>query len=273
MHRTDYHPLPRPVLRGLVVATVASTALAAASAASALTVSALPGATAGSQVTGVYRIAQTTAAGRMMVTHALVCNGSVKEIHTRNGGSGWLARKAGSTTVKVSTQHFDTLIALAGVDKNVTTLAAAVKNQFLSLCGGSDGASVGSSTGGGSPSLQVAPTGLLQCPSGYEYNKATQKCHLLSSRPLDEGDPRLAERPGAIARWLFALFPASSAQAFMSDLQKRIFVTWHFSNLGGGFHYGYTPVDATAPGIAPSSGVIEVQGGGFQITYLVPASK
>ncbi|MDP1649007.1 MAG: hypothetical protein Q8M01_12530 [Rubrivivax sp.] len=275
MPNDDLPFAPRRTLvwRGFVSAAVCLAGTAVVPAASATTLTALVSAGTGAGATGIYRVASAAVAGKTRVTQALVCNGVVKEMHTTNGGVGYLNRKPGSPAIKVPTAAFSSLAAAGGLDQNVNHLSASVKNAFSVACGGSSAPPMGSSGGSTSPPLQVGPTGKTGCPPGYTFNMTTKKCHLQSSRPLDDADERVAGRADGLARWLFKLVPASSAHAMLKDLYKRVFVTWQMEGLGKGFHYSYTPVDGAGPGYpADTVGYIEVQGGGFLVGWIVTAN-
>lgn len=250
----------------------------AAPVAMATTLSSLPGATPGKSVTGIYAVSSAQVGGKVRVTRALVCAGAVHEMHTTNGGSGWLPRAPGSTAAKVSTSTFDNLLNKAGgLNKDVTAMSTTVKSAFLTACGamasgGGSGGGTGG-TGGVSPPSQVEPIGKTGCPQGYQFDFTTKKCHVLSMRAFDEQDLQFATKQGDWARRLFARVPLSSAQAFIKDIHKKLRVEWSFSNLGGGFLYSYTPVDGVPPGYPQDTvGVIQVDGGGLSVQWLVSGS-
>jgi hypothetical protein len=54
-----------------------------------------------SSSTSVYELARATAGTKTYVTRGLICNGTVRDVHTTNGGNGTLARAPGAPAIKV----------------------------------------------------------------------------------------------------------------------------------------------------------------------------
>lgn len=272
---THSNPSVRRHASPFIQALALAGACSAAGMAGAVTLTALPGAQAQGKVTGIYAVSSVSMGGKVRVTRALVCAGSARELHTTNGAGGWLSRTPKSSAPKVSTSTFASLTSQAGgVDKDVTAMSQTVRNAFMAACGGGaigGGGSPGS--GGTAPPSQVPPSGKTGCPQGYQYNFTTKQCHLLSRLDRLDGPPRLAGHRPDWALRLFDALPMGSAHAFIKDIHKKINVSWRWSNVGGGFSYSYQPVDGVPPGYPSDTvGVIQVEGGGFSVQWLVGSS-
>ncbi len=222
----------------------------------------------GANATGIYVLAQTTANGKQYSTRALICDGKVKDKHT-SGGSGYLARNSGSPAITVSTSTFSSLIASGGLNVDVTSKPATVKNAFLTACGMAGAGGTGGTGGSGLP-MSVNPFKLNQCPQNYAYNSTTKKCHLLSALPPASNGQWLARLGSWTVERISKMELIGSAHAFIKDLPMRIFVTWKLKSVGTGFSYSYTPLAGSPPGYADNVvGVIEITGAGGTVQWLV----
>lgn len=143
----------------------AALALGTAAMAQAASIQPGSGASVSDQATGIYEIVVTTGSRATYRTLALLDRGQIIDLHTRRGTT-YLARKAGSPAVRVTSQKFNEMITIAGgINKDVNKLPAATRDAFLQKAGLGGGAS----GGGGSAPLQVPPTDGA-CPIGYELH-------------------------------------------------------------------------------------------------------
>jgi len=145
------------------------------------------GASVSDRATGIYEIVVTSGSRGTYRTLALMDRGRVIELHTRSGTT-YLARKAGSPAIRVTSQKFNEMITIAGgINKDVNKLPAATRDSFMQKAG------LGGTSGdGGSAPLEVPPTGTT-CPIGYEFHisyeshRKVMTCRLATGLVPQEG--------------------------------------------------------------------------------------
>ncbi len=194
-----------------------------------------------SRATGVYLAASlSTPAGHHYDTLTLINQGQAIEVHTRQAGGAYLAKRPGAQSIRtIAPATFDQLIAAAGgVSRNVEGTAA--KAHFLQLAGlaGSTG---GGSTGGGST---VSP-----CPSDWAAKSAVQRAKIqqdpvLRQRYLgclSELEPARPGRRDMLARLVEALPPLVPAARAAEEEAKLVYLSISFDNLFRAWSFEYNP--------------------------------
>jgi hypothetical protein len=208
------------------------------------------------RATGIYLAASLNVEGsKRYDTLTLINQGAAIEVHTKQSGGGYLAKRPGAQSVRViSTSKFDQLIAAAGgLNRNVEGTQA--KAGFLQLAGLSAGGSTGGGSTGGGSTGGTGGTSVPPCPSDWASKSIIQRKKIENDPVmrqqylgcLTELEPQYQERRTMLTRlWdaLPPLVPEAHAEAelvFFSISFDNLFKSW-------GFEYnpqaGYTTFNA-----------------------------
>lgn len=220
------------------------------------------GASVSKTATGIYEIAVTNGSRATYRTLALVDQGRIIELHTRRGTT-YLARKAGSPSVRVTSQKFNEMITIAGgINRDVNKLPAATRSSFMQKAGLGDSAS----GDGGSAPLQVPPTDGA-CPIGYEIHISFATGRKVITCRLAAGVmPEAGERPESLLAFVKSALRAgleglvAPAEARLAEIhyEFRIFMV---------LHVGITYLDADIGEFT----ALTMQVAGAEVTWLESA--
>lgn len=212
--------------------------------------------------TGIYTLGQLYHNGKAYTTLALFCNGTLREVHTRDLQKKYLQRRAGPA-IRVGHADFTNLINdVGGTDRsvNINNLTGQARTRWTQACGGSSG-----SSGGSKPPTMPRKPGET-CPSGYE--PAVDSNRRMICRAIAHNDRGLREwlagvRP-ALVDALERLIPISVAEARAGNiLIFKYSLADTFSNITFEAHVG-------DPSLGGYDG-FKFEGLGFSVTWLVPS--